>query len=92
MSCVGDYLGTLMPANTIHSTNVGSMLGQRRRWLANIEATLGERIVFAVMLVAQAETAPAPLSNHVINHLACHWLLSATWGWEHFFKYVAPGK
>ena len=35
------------PANTIHSTNVGSMLVQRRRRWANIEPTLVERLVFS---------------------------------------------
>ena len=35
------------PANTIRWPNVGSKLGRRRRRWANIEPTLGQRIVFA---------------------------------------------
>ena len=35
-----------VPANTTHSTNVGLMLGQRRREWPKIETTLGECIVF----------------------------------------------
>ena len=37
------------PANTRRSPNVGSIMGQRRRRWANIEPTLGERLVFAWM-------------------------------------------
>ena len=33
--------------NTRRSPNVGTMLGQRRRRLANIVPTLSERLVFA---------------------------------------------
>ena len=35
------------PANTIHRTHAGSMLGQRRRRLANIYPTLVQCLVFA---------------------------------------------
>ena len=34
------------PANTKRSSNVVSMLGQRRKQWRNIETTLGERLVF----------------------------------------------
>ena len=37
----------LYPENTIHSANVGLMLGQRRRRWANIKPTLAQWIVFA---------------------------------------------
>ena len=36
-----------LPANIIHSPNVGSMLDQRHRWSLNIEPTLGGHLVFA---------------------------------------------
>ena len=39
--------GSLSPANTIHCPIVGSMLGQRRRRLTNIEPALGQCLVFA---------------------------------------------
>ena len=38
-----------IPANTGHSSNAVSMLGQRRRRCANIETALGECPVFAGM-------------------------------------------
>ena len=41
------YMYTLCSANTGHSPNAVSMLGQRRRRWANIETALGECPVFA---------------------------------------------
>ena len=38
-----------IPAKTRHWTNVGSMLGRRRRRRANIEPTFGQCLVFAGM-------------------------------------------
>ena len=40
-------LGKRYPANTKRWSNVGLMLGQRRRRLANFNPTLGQRIMFA---------------------------------------------
>ena len=42
-----------IPANTRHSPNVGSMLAQRRRRWASIEATLVQCFVFAGILDQQ---------------------------------------
>ena len=42
-----DQFSLHFPANTIHSANVGLMLGQRRRRWPNIKPTLAERIVLA---------------------------------------------
>ena len=37
----------LVPANTNHSPNVGSMWGKRRKLWANIGPTLGRCVVFS---------------------------------------------
>ena len=34
-----------IPSNIVHSTNVGSMLGQRRRLWPNIKTALGQNLV-----------------------------------------------
>ena len=44
---VSYLLGNIFPANTRHSPNVASMLAHRLRRWPNIEATLGECLVFA---------------------------------------------
>ena len=50
--CLADsQSGGCTPANTGHSPNVVSMLGQRRRRWANIETTLGEFSMFAGLVV-----------------------------------------
>ena len=43
--------GQHTPANTRRWTNAVLMLGQRRRRWANINTTLGHRLVFAVLLL-----------------------------------------
>ena len=53
-SCVNEHVN---PANTRYWTNVGLMLGQRRRRWANINPTLGQRLVFARNLAANGCTA-----------------------------------
>ena len=47
---------TNIPAK-IRWSNVGSMLGRRRRRWANIEPTLGERLVFAWIQYLQSQKA-----------------------------------
>ena len=44
-----EWLSAAIPANTRHSPNVGSMLGQRRRRWTIIEPTLGECLVFFML-------------------------------------------
>ena len=44
-----------IPANTRRWPKMGLMLGQRRRRWANVSATLGQRIVFAGILVSNHE-------------------------------------
>ena len=58
MFCV--YWVDNIPANTGHSPNAVSMLGQRRRRWANIEITLGECPVFAGMEAACAMLFTTP--------------------------------
>ena len=55
-----------IPANTKRSAYVGTMLDQRRRRCANIVPTLGERFVFAGILI---ETAYHSMSQHIVKKI-----------------------
>ena len=52
------------PANTGHSPNAASMLGQRRRRWPNIEAALGEWPVFAGLVPKKNKTFENPVKKH----------------------------
>ena len=55
-----------IPAKTKRSAYVGTMLDQRRRRWANIVPTLGERFVFAGILI---ETAYHFMSQHIVKQI-----------------------
>ena len=67
----------LLPENTRRSSNVGTMLGQRRSRWANIAPTLSERLVFAgcdlTVFTTHSEHAVLPGQAGVGGLLRDHW-------------------
>ena len=61
----GQVMGLFVhiPANTIHWPNAGSMLGQRRRWRASIDAALGQCIVLVHVANADVQRQTAATAH-----------------------------